>query len=200
MFRKRFFISGGVYVILTGRDRERFLNIAAGNRLMIFGVRELDADRIAFFTTPEEFKRMKPAARKAGVRLSIKEKYGLPFFLHRNRNRKLMLAGIFTFFILLYVLTLFIWYISIDGNYRFTDEMLLHYMRGQDGSGVALLFVCLICPSPFCFREAEAGRSCQRSGSLSCLRTFIFRYISAPYMPLNMFPMKKTTQKRRRKQ
>ena len=56
MFRKRFFISGGVYVILTGRGRERFLNIAAGNRLMIFGVRELDADRIAFFTTPEEFK------------------------------------------------------------------------------------------------------------------------------------------------
>lgn len=128
MFRKRFFISGGVYVILTGRGRERFLNIAAGNRLMIFGVRELDADRIAFFTTPEEFKRMKPAARKAGVRLSIKEKYGLPFFLHRNRNRKLMLAGIFTFFILLYVLSLFIWDISIDGNYRFTDEMLLHYM------------------------------------------------------------------------
>ena len=72
---------------------------------------------------------MKPVARKAGVRLRIGGKYGLPFFLYRNRGRQLFAAGVVSFFLTLYALYFFIWDISFEGNHLFTDEMLLHYME-----------------------------------------------------------------------
>lgn len=128
MTHRSFFFSGGVYVILTGSGRERFFNIAAQRRLTILEIRELDRDRACFWTTPEEFKKMKSAARKAGVRLSMKKKYGLPFFLYRNRKRRLLVLGVLSFFLILYTMSFFIWDISFEGNRMFTDEMLKHYM------------------------------------------------------------------------
>ena len=71
---------------------------------------------------------MKPAARKAGVRL-FKEKVQTSLFFFRNRKRKPLAAGFICFFLLLYGLSFFIWDISFEGNLRFTDQTLLHYME-----------------------------------------------------------------------
>ena len=125
---RRFFFRGGVRVRMEGYDRERFLNIAAKRQLTVCEIAE-KAGQVSFWTTPGDFKRMKPVARKAKVRLRIRERYGLPFFLHRNRKRKLLAAGLCSFFMLLYALSFFIWDISFEGNRKFTDEMLLHYME-----------------------------------------------------------------------
>lgn len=65
---------------------------------------------------------MKTAAKKAGVRLFLRKKYGLPFFLFRNRKRKPLAAGFVCFFLFLYGLSFFIWDISFEGNLRFTDQ------------------------------------------------------------------------------
>lgn len=124
-----FFLKGGVLVLASGPGRERFLNIAAKRGLKIHEISEPEKDVISFWTTAEDFKKMKPAAKKAGVRLFMKRKYGLPFFVYRNRKRKLLAAGFLAFFLTLYGMTFFIWDISFEGNFRFTDEMLLHYME-----------------------------------------------------------------------
>ena len=52
-----------------------------------------------------------------------------PFFLHRNRYRKWYAVGVVCFFVILFVMSRFIWNISLEGNYRFTDDMLLHYLN-----------------------------------------------------------------------
>lgn len=136
-----FFFRGGVLVEITGTDNERFFNIAANRNLMIRDIAEIrDPEnrksgdgkpeaKAVFWTTPEDFKRMKTAAKKAGVRLKIRGRYGLPFFLYRNRRRRLLAAGIVSFFLILYVMSFYIWDIAFEGNLRFTDEMLLHYME-----------------------------------------------------------------------
>lgn len=131
-----FFLRGGVCVEIAGTDNERFFNIAANRNLIIRDITDIgDKDergmkaKAVFWTTPEDFKRMKPVAKKTGVRLKIRGRYGLPFFLYRNRHRKLLVSGIVSFFLILYVMSLYIWDISIEGNRRFTDEMLLHYME-----------------------------------------------------------------------
>ena len=77
-----------------------------------------------------DFYRIRPFARKAGVRVRIQEKLGLPFFLYRNRKRKLFAVGAASFFLLLFVLSHFIWNISFSGNLLFTDDMLTGQLRG----------------------------------------------------------------------
>jgi len=126
---REFFFKGAVRVEISGMDRERFFNIAASRGLKIAEISESGDGAVSFLTTCSDFKRMKPAVRKAGVRLSIRGKYGLPFFIHKNRKRKLLAAGAVCFFLLLYSMTFFIWDISFEGNARFTDEMLLHFME-----------------------------------------------------------------------
>lgn len=126
----RYYFCGGVRVQIDGYDRERFFNIAAQRELKICEIKEDPATKvITFWTTVEDFWKMKAVARKAKTRLLVTDRYGLPFFLHRNRKRKLLALGICSFFIMLYTLSFFIWDISFEGNFRFTDEMLLHYME-----------------------------------------------------------------------
>lgn len=43
-----------------------------------------------------------------------------------------MFTGFVSFFVLLYVMSLFLWDISFDGNYRYTDEVLTGYLKEQD--------------------------------------------------------------------
>ena len=86
---KRFFFCGGVKARMRGYHKERFFNIAAQRKLMVCEIsEETKEEGITFWTTIKDFKRMKPVARKAGVRLRIGGKYGLPFFLYRNRSYK----------------------------------------------------------------------------------------------------------------
>lgn len=130
MVHRRFFFDGGVRAEIEGIDRERFLNIAAQRELTVCEVSEDPKTRtVTFWTRAADYKKMKPVAKKAQVRLRLKGKYGLPFFLYRNRARKLLAAGFAGFFLTLYGLSFFIWDISFEGNYRFTDETLLHYME-----------------------------------------------------------------------
>ncbi|CDC48970.1 putative uncharacterized protein [Clostridium sp. CAG:58] len=127
--KRRLFFKGGVQAEITGLGRERFFNIAARRELFVTGIGTDRDGHVLFWTTGEDYKKMKPAARKAGVRLFLRKKYGLPFFLFRNRKRKPLAAGFICFFLLLYGLSFFIWDISFEGNLRFTDQMLLHYME-----------------------------------------------------------------------
>ncbi len=83
---------------------------------------------VCFQTTPRDFKRLKPIARKTDVRLRITEKQGFPFWLILGRRRSLWVGGLAVFFLLIYISSFYVWDISFDGNRRFTDETLLHFM------------------------------------------------------------------------
>ena len=126
---RKILFHGGVKVEIRGMNIERFFNIAAQREIFIRDVETKEDGTVTFWTTPKEFKNMKAVAKKAGVRLKIIGRSGLPFFLYRNRKRKLLVAGACSFFLLLYMMSFFIWDISFEGNHRFTDEMLLHYME-----------------------------------------------------------------------
>lgn len=129
-----FMLCGGVEVEAKGQNLERFLNISAKRTLRIESVNaveqpEQEEAHIRFFTSPKDFKNMKDVAHKTGVRLRIIGRHGLPFFLHRNRRRKLLVSGIGFFFLFLYIVSFFIWDISFEGNHRFTDNMLNGYLK-----------------------------------------------------------------------
>ena len=83
---------------------------------------------VYFWTSPRNFKRLKPIARKTDVRLRITEKHGFPFWLLLGRRRSLWVCGLAAFFLLICLSSFYVWDISFEGNHRFTDETLLHFM------------------------------------------------------------------------
>ena len=149
---------GSVKVRIDGRGMERFFNIAAQRGIVIEKIEtkeiptaEYDDNRhdrydnhvekkelekedkkqgktVCFEISPRNFKRLKPIARKTDVRLRITEKHGFPFWLILGRRRSLWAGGLAAFFLLIYLSSFYVWDISFDGNHRFTDEMLLHFM------------------------------------------------------------------------
>lgn len=121
---------GYLLIRLQGFSPERFLNLCTANQIEIWDLRCLDG-RYQFYVTLPGYRRVKPLVKKAQVRLKILGKFGLPFFLHRNRKRKLYAAGILSFFAILLLMSQFIWNITLEGNYRFTDDTLLHYLNQQ---------------------------------------------------------------------
>ena len=80
----------------------------------------------------KDFYRLRGCARGKGVRLRICERRGLPFFLRRNQKRWYAAAGFFSFFLLLYIMSLFLWDIHFQGNHHYTADTLVRYLDTQD--------------------------------------------------------------------
>lgn len=122
---------GYLRIRLKGFSPERFLNLCMAKQIVIWDLR-YQKDGYQFLISIRDYRRVRPLVKKAQVRLKILGRYGLPFFLYRNRKRKLYAVGVVAFFLVLFVMSQFIWDISIEGNRRFTDDTLLHYLDTQN--------------------------------------------------------------------
>lgn len=122
---------GYLQIQLNGYSPERFLNLCRNNGIEIWNLEYRDQGYRFLITVPG-YRKIRPLVRKARVRLKVIKRFGLPFFLQRNRRRKLYAGGITFFFLLLAVMSRFIWNITIEGNYRFTDDTILKYLEQQD--------------------------------------------------------------------
>ncbi|MEW4413766.1 sporulation protein YqfD [Clostridium sp. AN503] len=125
------YTGGYLRIRLVGFSPERFLNLCMANQIVIWDLRYQD-NGYQFLVTVKDYRRVRPLVKKAQVHLRIMGRYGLPFFLHQNRRRKLYAAGVAAFFLILFIMSRFIWNITLDGNYHFTDDTLLHYLDSLD--------------------------------------------------------------------
>lgn len=123
---------GYVRLRLHGYSPERFLNLCNARGLEVWGLicgRDGDYE---FYMTVDGYRRVKPLVRKAQVRLHITGRFGVPFFIHKHRKRWYYAAGIGGFFLILYMMSLFIWDIQFEGNYRYTYDTLIRYLDTQN--------------------------------------------------------------------
>ncbi len=127
----KWFLEGYLRIQLSGYDSERFLNLCMKKQIVALNLsHENEVSR--FFMTVKDFRRVRPLVRKTHVHLKIIGRYGLPFFLYRNRRRKGYVTGFTLFFLLLYIMSNFIWNISIEGNRRYTDDAILSYLSQHE--------------------------------------------------------------------
>ena len=125
-------IRGYVRICLKGGSPERFLNLCSVRGLKIWKITCRDKGEYEAYMTVTDVRRVKPLVRKSGVRLRITGRFGLPFFVFRNRKRWYYAAGLWMFFLLLYTMTLFIWDIKFEGNYRYTEDNLRISLEKMD--------------------------------------------------------------------
>lgn len=125
------FYKGYVRVRLSGLSPERFFNLCKAAGLELWKVC-FDGSFYEFYMYAEDYKACGPFAKKSKVRLRVIKKFGLPFFLHKNRKRKMWAAGFAAFFLILYAMSAFVWDIEYQGNVTYTDDMLEHYLETLD--------------------------------------------------------------------
>ncbi|MGL5434134.1 MAG: sporulation protein YqfD [Lachnospiraceae bacterium] len=137
------YIHGYLQIQLCGFSPERFLNLCRNNQIEIWNLEYHDflpnageggppQHGYRFLITLKGYRKIRPLVRKSHVRLKIVNRLGFPFFLQRNRRRKLYACGLTAFFLLLAVMSQFIWNITLEGNYRFTDDTILKYLDQQE--------------------------------------------------------------------
>ena len=135
------FISGYLYVEVYGQKKERFINLCSKREVSIWKLNDIDSG-YGFYIYAKDFKLLKEIIKKTKLKIKIKERYGLPFFLFKYRKRKAFLLGIITSFVIVYVMSLFVWDISVGGNYSYTKYEVIKFLKenqvyhGMKKSGV----------------------------------------------------------------
>lgn len=124
------YMQGYLCIGLSGASPERFWNLCASKGIFLWEIRR-EGQEYCFFIRIKDYWKVRPLVRKAGVRLKIRGRHGLPFFIQRNKKRTPYAVGIAVFFLLIGILSQFIWNITIEGNRRFTEDQLLRYLSEQ---------------------------------------------------------------------
>ena len=109
------FIKGFLVISFTGENAEELLNIAAKNRINIWG---LYCKKQCFTgcLTIKDFKRLKDIKRGKKIKVKIVKKCGLPFKLKGYNGRIGLILGAIFFSLILYFLSGHIWVIDVEGN------------------------------------------------------------------------------------
>lgn len=121
------FLRGYVRFTVTGRFPERFLNITSSR-----GIRLWDVSRGADFSAcmyMSDYLRIRPIARRAGVRLRVTKKGGLPSLISRYRDRVGLAIGACAFILTVFVMSLFLWSVDITGLDTVSRSEMLALLR-----------------------------------------------------------------------
>ena len=136
------FIVGYVKIDINGFNTSRFLNLVMVRNIHIWNIVNSGID-VSFCIAPKDVYELKPIIRKMKLRTNvkndkeifkfrIKERYGLPFLLYSYRKRKIFCLGIFIGWFIVYIMSLHIWNISFEGNFKHTDEELYRFLQNID--------------------------------------------------------------------
>ena len=122
------YFDGYVKIMLEGYSAERFLNLCNANRIVIWGV-ENKGGTYQLYVRVKDFKKMRTFVRKTGTKVSILEKHGFPFFIHKFRKRKMFFAGMILCTALTWILSLYVWNIHFEGNVTQSAQELMLYLE-----------------------------------------------------------------------
>lgn len=124
-------VSNQVRCLVTGEETLRFVNLCRNNGIELRHlVRRENA--IQMEIDAENFKKLRPLVRKTHVKIHILNRHGPAFFFYRHKRRWWFLLGMMVFAGMIYILSLFVWQIDIDGNRKYTDALILQALAKMD--------------------------------------------------------------------
>lgn len=115
---------GYLRVRFDGDFKERILSLCAQNGITLWATR-LKNEKIESNISVREFKRLRIIARGKGIKAHIVKKRGLPFITNRYKRRYGILAGVIAFFLIIGLMSDYIWIIDVNGNNKISDKYIL---------------------------------------------------------------------------
>lgn len=121
-------LRGYLKIRISGYSPERFLNLCKHKEIEMWGL-EAKSNTYEMYMTVNGFRKLKPILRKTKTRITILERYGVPFFFFKYRKRKMFFGGIFLCVLIIFMLSRYIWNIDVKGNQMITDEVVIEYLE-----------------------------------------------------------------------
>lgn len=128
LYRILCYLRGYLELRIAGSNAERFLNLCRHHEIMLYDIRKCGAVYTAKIDAPAYFS-LRPVIKKTRMCPRITKRCGFPFFLKRNRKRKILLVAAALFIGLIFFLSSFIWRIEYEGCYYHTREQLSEFLR-----------------------------------------------------------------------
>ncbi len=122
------FFTGKVKVSVSGDFVERILNLCAYNGISVWGIRKHN-NRLTLYMSVSDFKRMPTIIRQSGIRIHICKKQGMPFIVNRYKYRYGIVLGVIMFFVVLQIMSGYIWNISVVGNEKIEAQSIISACR-----------------------------------------------------------------------
>ncbi len=122
---------GYVIIEVVGFSKERFLNLVANKDIYIWDIVQKN-NALQMKVSIKGYRELKTLWRKASVKVKIVKKVGVPFYVYKYRRRKVLACGGLAFVIALYIMSSFIWKISIVGNERVSHEEITTFLRDNN--------------------------------------------------------------------
>lgn len=122
------YIKGYLRIKIIGYSPERFLNLCRHHHIYLWGLTPRMHD-YEMFISISGFRKLKPILKKTKTKVVILNRYGLPFFLHKYRKRKVFFIGAVGCMLSIYLFSMIVWNIHIEGNYSQTDEVILEFLE-----------------------------------------------------------------------
>lgn len=114
------------YVCFTAESGfpERFINLCKINRINIWDLKS-NGSVLTACTDRQCYRRIRPVAKKSGMKVRVKSKHGLPFFLAAHSRRAGALLGVVLCCACVIFLSTRIWRVEVTGNSRVPDEEII---------------------------------------------------------------------------
>ncbi len=100
---------------IAGHSPERFLTLAAREGYVLWDIDKTDQGHQAKVSC-RQYRKLWSAAKKAGVRLRVQKRHGLPFVWRACRGQRGLLYGTVGAVVILILLSTRVWCIDVEGN------------------------------------------------------------------------------------
>lgn len=91
---------------------ERFLNLCSSSGIGLWHIERTESGVKAHIIA-SRYKKLRPIAKKCSLRLHVESRHGLPFTILPYRKRSGLVLGLFVFCGILWLMSQFVWFISI---------------------------------------------------------------------------------------
>lgn len=118
------FLFGYISFSAGGGFPERFINLC---RLRGINLWNLKSENSVIYACTDcaGYKKIRSVAKKSGMRVRMKRKHGLPFFLNRHSRRSGVIVGICFCIAVICILSTRIWSVDVTGNVRVPSEKII---------------------------------------------------------------------------
>lgn len=128
MKKIQFWLRGYIIASVKNISPERFINISKNHNIQLYKIYAKE-EHCWFQVSREEYKKLLPVARKTGCYPKIRKKSGGYYVLKNLLKQSGIVLGIMAFFLLISILSKFIWQIEFSGNHLHTEEQLRSNME-----------------------------------------------------------------------
>lgn len=127
----RFFL-GYVTITFTGAELPRLIRLCTSHGIFVWNIRSLAWNQMSVNVYAADVWKLHDLLHKTNSHIADLRKTGVPFLCHRYRHKAVYFLGIAMMFLLLSLLSEFVWTIHVSGNSYLSDEVISDYLSQQN--------------------------------------------------------------------